>query len=246
MSALCQDRDHFPYGVCNKKVVSNAIECSLCKTWIHFKCAHIKYTHLKYFEGDAHWICHSCNINFPYSTLSNQEFMCEVDSCSLKFSSSYYSLLEKCQEFRLDQNPYDEDKYDYDDSYSCNNIYSSVSKDCKYYTESHFNNQFHAHCGFSLMHLNARSIKKNMLDVVHVLDCFTLKFDVIAVTETWFESCDVDGYDIDGYKVIHVIRKTKLVKVGVLRPVQQPGSYWDRSSELPLVGLEPTEVTAYD
>ena len=30
------------------------------------------------------------------------------------------------------------------------------------------------------------------------------------------------------------------VKVGVLRPVQQPGSYWDRSSELPLVGLEPT------
>ena len=34
------------------------------------------------------------------------------------------------------------------------------------------------------------------------------------------------------------------VKVGVLRPVQQPGSYWDRSSELPLVGLEPTEVTA--
>ena len=41
------------------------------------------------------------------------------------------------------------------------------------------------------------------------------------------------------------INKVK-VKVGVLRPVQQPGSYWDRSSELPLVGLEPTEVTAYD
>ena len=34
------------------------------------------------------------------------------------------------------------------------------------------------------------------------------------------------------------------VKVGVLRPVQQPGSYWDRPSELPLVRLEPTEVTA--
>ena len=39
---------------------------------------------------------------------------------------------------------------------------------------------------------------------------------------------------------------TLKVKVGVLRPVQQPGSYWDRFSELPLVGLEPTEVTAYD
>ena len=36
------------------------------------------------------------------------------------------------------------------------------------------------------------------------------------------------------------------VTVGVLHPVQQQGSYWDRSSELPLVRLEPTEVTAYD
>ena len=36
------------------------------------------------------------------------------------------------------------------------------------------------------------------------------------------------------------------VKVGVLRPVKQPGSYWDRSSALPLVGLEPTEVSVYD
>ena len=38
----------------------------------------------------------------------------------------------------------------------------------------------------------------------------------------------------------------KRSKFGVLRPVQQPGSYWDRSSALPLVGLEPPEVTAYD
>ena len=33
---------------------------------------------------------------------------------------------------------------------------------------------------------------------------------------------------------------------GFYVPFKQPGSYWDRSSELPLVGLEPTEVTAYD
>ena len=29
-------------------------------------------------------------------------------------------------------------------------------------------------------------------------------------------------------------------KYGVLRPVQQPGLYWDGSSVLPLVGVEPT------
>ena len=47
------------------------------------------------------------------------------------------------------------------------------------------------------------------------------------------------------YSCVNSLNISK-VKVGVLRPVQQPGSYWDRSSELPLVGLEPTEVTAYD
>ena len=30
-------------------------------------------------------------------------------------------------------------------------------------------------------------------------------------------------------------------KVLVLRPVQQPGSYWDRSTVLPLVGVRPTQ-----
>ena len=33
--------------------------------------------------------------------------------------------------------------------------------------------------------------------------------------------------------------------VGVLLPTQQPGSYWDRSSALPCMELEPTEVTVY-
>ena len=31
------------------------------------------------------------------------------------------------------------------------------------------------------------------------------------------------------------------VKVGVLHPIQQPGPYWDRSSALSLVGVEPTQ-----
>ena len=107
MLVLCQNRNHFPCGICDKNVVSNAIECSLCKIWIHFKCAHIKNTDLKYFEGDTHWICCNCKINFAYSTLSNGKFMSEVNNCSLIFSNSYYSLLENCQEFRLDHNPYE-------------------------------------------------------------------------------------------------------------------------------------------
>ena len=33
--------------------------------------------------------------------------------------------------------------------------------------------------------------------MVHFIDSFSLNFHVIAVTETWLESYDVDGYDIE-------------------------------------------------
>ena len=57
---------------------------------------------------------------------------------------------------------------------------------------------------------------------------------------------EVDEYFCENPSQMCPLEFWTKVKVGVLRPVQQPGSYWDRSSELPLVGLEPTEVTAYD
>ena len=59
------------------------------------------------------------------------------------------------------------------------------------------------------------------------------------------DSYTMNSDNIFSHIKIPYIQSSK-VKVGVLRPFQQPGSYWDRSSELPLVGLEPTEVTAYD
>ena len=37
------------------------------------------------------------------------------------------------------------------------------------------------------------------------------------------------------------IRTDDEFKVGVLCPVEQPGSYWDRSTALPFVLVEPTQ-----
>ena len=64
-----------------------------------------------------------------------------------------------------------------------------------------------------------------------------------GASEDTFLAANMDVRALIGHKTESPRSK---VKVGVLHPVQQPGSYWDRSSELPLVGLEPTEVTAYD
>ena len=74
---------------------------------------------------------------------------------------------------------------------------------------------------------------------------------LMLVDRNPFRACYITGRLVKGYQDMKVCLYIKYiyiykVKVGVLRPVQQPGSYWDRSSDLPLVGLEPTEVTAHD
>ena len=61
-------------------------------------------------------------------------------------------------------------------------------------------------------------------------------FEVISFGNIHTHKEPRQGKDLFGFKI----------KVGVLCPVQQPGSYWDRSSALPLVELKPTEVTAYN
>ena len=43
-----------------------------------------------------------------------------------------------------------------------------------------------------------------------------------------------------------IFHQKHIAKGGVLRSVQQPGSYWDMTSVLTLLGLEPIDVTAYD
>ena len=46
---------------------------------------------------------------------------------------------------------------------------------------------------------------------------------------------------------LYIFKSDSRSKVRFLLPVQQPGSYWDRTLALSLVGLEPhTEVTACD
>ena len=64
-------------------------------------------------------------------------------------------------------------------------------------------------------------------------------YETFYVGNTWAQEEVIKCAEITG-------SYSSKFEVRVLLPVQQPGSYWDRSSELPLVGLEPTEVTAYD
>ena len=71
------------------------------------------------------------------------------------------------------------------------------------------NSSINSICGFSIIHFNASSLKKNFTDIVQCVANMQIKFDVIAIAENWLESNDLDSYNIPGYEVMHVVRDKK-------------------------------------
>ena len=66
---------NYPCLACKKEVIYDAIECSLCKTWVHRQCAKISKKELKKFASpDCNWYCFSCKDVFPYTNIWDEEF----------------------------------------------------------------------------------------------------------------------------------------------------------------------------
>ncbi len=64
-----------------------------------------------------------------------------------------------------------------------NKLYNNISVSCSYYTDEQFN------CGaaihdtkFSIVHFNARSLKKNFSKIKDCLDALKCSFDIIAIS----------------------------------------------------------------
>ena len=90
------------------------------------------------------------------------------------------------------------------------NFYNDVNIDCKYYIEDQFNVAFSSTNDFTILHLNARSLKANFTKMKDYLSVLKTQFDVIAITETWFnETTDVSEFNLVNYEIVHTNRLNK-------------------------------------
>ena len=88
---------------------------------------------------------------------------------------------------------------------------------CEYFTESKFNQMINtksttptnlnSNC-LSLLHLNIRSLTRNIDNLDLFLSNITKKFTVIGISETWLQTSD-HNCDIMGYNFVHSHRKNK-------------------------------------
>ena len=86
----------FPCGICNRNVLTNAIECTLCKYWIHNKCAKLNAKQLRLLSGvNQDWFCENCTNVFPFSNIDNTEFRLVNSDLNVK-DQELFERYEKC------------------------------------------------------------------------------------------------------------------------------------------------------
>lgn len=122
-----------------------------------------------------------------------------------------YKLVNTCSQFEFSSPSYtDYNSFDFENDIDPNNNFcdNSTSK-CNYYTDSEFNDNMCKLNGLSFIHFNARSLKKNLLKMNYYLQDLHMKFDIVAVSETWAELDVIDDLNLIGYSAYHVTRESR-------------------------------------
>ena len=85
------------------------------------------------------------------------------------------------------------------------------SKSCKYYYPDRINPKILKipENSLAMLHLNIRSLPKNMRQLQNLLDTTDITFQTISITETWLKDHNVDTYSIKGYQHEYLLRQQK-------------------------------------
>ena len=73
---------------------------------------------------------------------------------------------------------------------------------CNYYQEDDFNQLVSSqsnHDNFSIVHINARSLNKNIGDIITYLNLLQHQFTVITISETWITDLNEGIIHLPGY-----------------------------------------------
>lgn len=77
-----------------------------------------------------------------------------------------------------------------------NNLYDDFQVNSDYYSENLSNVNLK---GFSIIHLNCRSLYANFVNIKDYLESLKQKFQVIALSETWITKEKVANFVLEGY-----------------------------------------------
>ena len=197
-----------PCGVCKKAVAINhrAIQCDVCKFWIHIKCNNVtppKYEEYK--DDDDPWLCINCiKASLPFGELDNKLFYLNQQGISTQSNLNKMSFSIKPNDKKLikqitnliieNTDPENEN-----------------SKFCNYYDVDKFvNKKFKPDSNFSLLHLNIASLQFHFEDLKILLQVLDFPFDIIAISETKIQKGidPLKDINLPNYQYLHTPAET--------------------------------------
>ena len=91
-----------------------------------------------------------------------------------------------------------------------NNFFHNTDIDCRYYTEEQFNKDINSQDKISIIHFNSRSMYANFQSIKYYLSHFSHPFNIIAISETWFNNDKGTDFEMDGYEMTYKNRENKI------------------------------------
>ena len=208
----------FPCRVCSKAVSvrHRAIECDICKTWVHIKCNKCDKNDYKFHQDhpDEPFYCIKCSAeNIPFSSLNDNQFENCVKKginhfldADVNFNPSTYEqrIFDKLNN-AINNNAFDLSEEDNDDN-------NDITIECNYYSVDEFNlAKFNPSKRFSIIHLNIHSLEKHIDELRVFLNMLEFKFDILCISETKIHK-DFDpkvDINIEGFPVGNPTESTK-------------------------------------
>lgn len=179
-----------------RKHISNkykGIQCNVCNRWVHYYCVGLS-------DLVCNLLCAKCiNNALPFATIDSEAEYTNalLKYCNgLRFNSSHFEHVEQLhlmsRSLKIDQ--------ELDADRNC----PVIHKISNYVTEEDLNSfEDKGKIGqFSILHINARSLIKNIESILLLIHRLHHKFSVIAVTETWTDMNNEHLVNIDGYSKI--------------------------------------------
>ena len=151
---------------------------------------------------------------FAYNRLDDEDF---IEALAESWENQPLVSFETLENQELIFSPFDfNDNFDnplHDadpDIQFYNNHYSGSLQACDYYLENMFNDKIKkskiSNQSFSVLHMNIRSMQKNLGSLENYLETLDHKFTAIGISESWLKEYNVDRPVLDGYKAVHKYR----------------------------------------
>ena len=96
----------------------------------------------------------------------------------------------------------------------CNINNDLCINECNYFSEDTFNELLSTNSvtskDLSILHLNIRSLPKNISNLQNYLECLNIDFTILGLSETWHNANTIDVYNLMGYNCVNRYRENRI------------------------------------